>query len=121
MPIYSRSMGCPPLTARSMRFGRPHYLRRRDEGRPFHLIRGGFTGPDRRASKGASSLTRLQHPEPTPAVFHVVEPEPGSEYAPGRVEPSHAWPTDRARVRPANRDLPTSNSELPRHASGSGF
>src|SRR5262245_34538810 len=59
----------------------PADCERRDARQPVN--RGvGFTDPDRRASKGASSLTRVQGLEPTPAVFHGVEPEAGNECTP---------------------------------------
>jgi len=38
---------------------------------------GGFAGAVRRASKAASSLTRMRTDEPTPAFFHAVELEAG--------------------------------------------
>jgi len=40
---------------------------------------GGFTGAVRRASKGASSLTRAWTDEPTPAFCRAVEPGAGCE------------------------------------------
>jgi hypothetical protein len=82
-PPRQRSHASPRYASEPGACSRTADCERREERQSVNRGRG-FAGPDRRASKAASSLTTLQHLEPTPTVFHGVEPEAGSEYAPGR-------------------------------------
>ena len=81
MPKPTAKGAGPPAVASDAR-SRVHDRRLRATRKRQRTKRGGgFTGAVRRASKAASSLTRLWTDEPTPAFCRVVELGAGSECA----------------------------------------